>query len=119
MPLNYVTPAPRLRNLLAATVIAAAAMMFCSSPASADPPPPGCVRDPIFGLNPQIRKICDGPINPDGSWQRARQFTHPEFVHSTCGNYAYHTHAGFFCPDWAPKDTVPAWQGPIDMYTVT
>jgi hypothetical protein len=27
--------------------------------------------------------------------------------------------SGFFCPDWAPKDTIPANEGPIDTYTVT
>ena len=31
----------------------------------------------MFGLRPAQRSICDGPINPDGCWQRARNFAAP------------------------------------------
>lgn len=91
----------------------------CAAPASADDPPPGCERVPIFGLSPQVRKICDEPVQPDGSWVRARQFSHPEFVHSTCGDYGYMTRTGYVCPWWAPRDAVPAHEGPIETYVVT
>lgn len=109
----------RCAALAASGVVVIGAMLGCAVPAGADPPPPGCVRDPIFGLNPQVRKICDGPIMADGSWQRARQFTHPEFVHSTCGADGYMTRTGYYCPPWATYDSVPAYEGPIDTYTVT
>lgn len=103
-------------RLLVALALAVALAGF-AAPASADAP--GCERVPIFGLNPQVRSICDGPIQSDGSWARARKFSHPVFVHSTCGDYAYHTSAGFFCPWWAPRDTVPAYEGPTETYIVT
>ena len=105
--------------LCAVAVVMLAVMPMMFGVAHADPPPPGCERVPIFGLNPQVRKICDSPIMPDGSWERARQFVHPEFVHSTCGDYGYMTRTGYVCPDWAPRDTIPAEEGPIETYTVT
>lgn len=101
------------------TAVIAAAMLFCVAPASADPPPPGCERVPILGLNPQIREVCDLPIQPDGSWTRWRWFSHPEFVHSTCGEWGYMTRTGYYCPSWAPLDTIPAEQGQVDQYVVT
>lgn len=104
---------------IAAIAAAVAVMLFGVAPARADDPPPGCERVPILGLDPQVRKICDEPIRPDGSWERVRQFTHPEFVHSTCGDYEYHTSSGFFCPPWAPLDSVPAYEGPVETYIVT
>lgn len=101
------------------TVSTVGALLLCAPVVAADPPPPGCERVPMFGLNPQIREICDGPIYEDGSWERWRWFWHPEFVHSTCGDYAYRTSSGYVCPDWAPKDTIPAEQSPVDRYIVT
>lgn len=111
------TSAPRLLAALAA----AATMLICAAPASADPPPPGCQRDPLYGLNPQIREVCDEPIQPDGSWTRWRQFSHPEFVHSTCGQYGHFLGSSgeYYCPPWAPKDTIPAEQSPVETYVVT
>lgn len=106
-------------RIAAGAAVVAAAMMFCVAPAGADPPPPGCQRDPIFGLNPQVREVCDLAIQPDGSWTRFRQFSHPEFVHSTCGDYGYMTRTGYVCPSWAPHDTIPAELGPVETYVVT
>jgi hypothetical protein len=94
-------------------------MALCAAPANADLPPPGCERVPIFGLNPQVREICDLPIEPDGSWTRWRWFSHPEFVHSTCGDYGQFISGSYYCPPWAPKDSIPAEQGPVDKYVVT
>lgn len=90
-----------------------------AAPAGADPPPPGCERVPIFGINPQVREICDEPIQPDGSWMRWRWFSHPEFVHSTCGDYGQFVGGSYYCPPWAPHDTIPAYEGPIETYVVT
>lgn len=102
-----------------AAAVAAATMLFCALPANADPPPPGCERVPILGLNPQIREICDLPMREDGSWERWRWFWHPTFVHSTCGGYGYMTRTGYECPDWAPRDTIPANQTAVEKYIVT
>lgn len=98
---------------------AAAAALLCAAPANADPPPPGCERVPILGLNPQIREICDTPIQEDGSWTRFRSFSHPTFVHSTCGNYGGFVGGSYYCPPWAPLDTIPADQSAVDQYIVT
>lgn len=38
-----------------------------------------CQRDPILGLNPSVRMLCDSPIEVDGgttAWVRYRTFTH-------------------------------------------
>lgn len=41
--------------------------------AHADPNPPiGCQTDPWGFLGSEYRVICDGPIFPDGSWNRIR-----------------------------------------------
>lgn len=100
---------------VAATVMA----VFGAPTASADPPIPGCERVPILGLNPYIREICDTPIQPNGSWIRFRSGSHPTYVHSTCDDYGYMTRTGYYCPPWAPLDTIPAGQSPVDQYTVT
>jgi hypothetical protein len=91
-----------------------------AAPASAAPPPPGCARIPILGLNPQIMKICDEPMNPDGSWVRGRQFTQPQFVGSTCDPaYQYRNSNGvLMCPPWA-VDRTQAAEGPVDTYVLT
>jgi hypothetical protein len=107
------------RKSVIGVVIAASTMLICPAPAAADPPPPGCERIPMLGLNPQIREICDLPIQADGSWERWRWFSHPEFVHSTCGEYGGFVGGQYYCPPWAPKDTVPATDGPVDKYIVT
>ncbi|MEI7780132.1 MAG: hypothetical protein WCJ42_11990 [Actinomycetes bacterium] len=107
------------KMLAAAAVVAAAVTMFCAAPADADPPPPGCERVPFFGLNPQWREICDLPIQPDGSWTRWRWFWHPEFVHSGCGQYGGFVDGMYYCPPWAPKDTIPAERTTVEEYVVT
>lgn len=96
--------------------VVAVCMIFFAPPASADPPPPGCERVPILGLNPQVREICDLPMEPDGSWTRWRWFWHPGFVHSSCGGVYYQ---GGNCPPWMDKDSVPAEQTPVDKYVLT
>jgi hypothetical protein len=92
-------------------------MTLCAAPAAADDPPPGCERVPIFGLNPQVRKICDDPIQPDGSWVRARQFSFPSVRETKCaGNY----YSISVCPpSLIYRVDVPKWEGPIDTYIVT
>lgn len=95
-----------------ATLLTVAAI--CAAPANADEP--GCERVPILGLNPQIREICDGPIQPDGWWARARRFSSPEFVHSSCDGVYYQ---GGNCPFWLNQDVTPAEDGQTETYIVT
>lgn len=100
-------------------VLAAAGMMIMlhAAPAKADTPRQGCERVPLFGLNPQVREICDTPIQPDGSWIRFRQFWHPQYVHSTCFGEFYQ--GG--CANWAKdsRDVNPEYRGPVEQYVVT
>jgi hypothetical protein len=104
------------KSLAVTAVVAVFVMMCCVAPASADPPPPGCERVPIFGLNPQIREICDLPMQPDGSWERWRWFSFPSVITSKCGGTYYQ---GGQCPPWLTRDVAPAWQGPVEKYIVT
>jgi hypothetical protein len=100
----------------AAGVAAAMAVtaMFCAPSAGAEES--GCERVPILGLNPQIREICDGPMQPGGWWARARQFSSPQFVRSSCDGVYYQ---GGQCPPWLERDVVPAQDGPVETYIVT
>lgn len=102
-----------MRGILCA-VAAALCMLFVAAPAGADEP--GCERVPIFGLNPQVREICDGPIQPGGWWARARKFSHPDFVSSSCGGVYYQ---GGQCPPGLSRDLTPAEEGQVETYIVT
>ncbi|MBV0920670.1 hypothetical protein KC238_25775 [Mycobacteroides chelonae] len=103
-----------MNKISAVAVAVFAALIFGATPAKADPPPPGCARVPLLGLNPQILEMCDSPILPDGSWERARRYWHPQYVHSSCGGVYYY--GG--CPQWA-HDVIPAERSGIETYTVT
>ena len=101
--------------MLAAGLFLAA--VLCAAPARADDPPPGCERVPIFGLNPQVRKICDEPIRPDGSWERVRQFSFPSVRETKCAADYYSISV---CPELLIyRVDVPAWEGPVEAYIVT
>jgi len=102
-------------KLPALVTVIAAALLFAPQ-ATAAPPPPGCERIPILGLNPQIRHICDAPIQADGSWQRFRSFSSPMLVRSSCDGVYY---GSGYCWPGQVYDSVPAWQSPVDSYIVT
>jgi hypothetical protein len=65
---------------------------------------PGCQDDLWITLQGTRRAICDGPMQSDGSWQRARVFYTPEhYVPQTTNCYGYHyiscnTSGGYFVP---------------------
>lgn len=101
-----------------ATITAAALLLLCTPPASADDTitVSGCESIPIFGLSPSVRKICDSPIEADGSWLRARMFWQPQFQHSSCGGVYY---PGGQCPPGASYDVIPEYTGPWEVYRVT
>ena len=101
--------------IAASTLVATATLQAPASHADV----PGCTRKLVLGLTPGVTQYCDTPIQADGSWIRFRSFSHQEFVRSTCGEYGVMTRTGYYCPPWAPKDTVPAYQSPVDQYVVT
>ena len=57
--------------------------------------PPNCVQQFwMIGLRKGQRTICDGPLNPDGSWLRGRSFNAPAFTadgYSVCYSAVYCT----------------------------
>lgn len=92
------------------------ALVFgAAAPASADDFS-GCESVPTLGLNPQIRKICDDPIRPDGSWTRYRQFISLDSTRSSCGGVYYQ---GGICPPELQRDFVPGSIGGVETYYLT
>ena len=75
---------------------------------------PGCVSQFwMVGLRATTRTICDGPIQADGSWRRAREFYAPAFVaagYSNCYGYGY-------CSFMPPREV--AEYSRQEVYTVT
>ncbi|QRY43203.1 hypothetical protein JVX93_21915 [Mycolicibacterium boenickei] len=79
-----------MRMVIAALAAGALPLMLCAAPASAGPGDPSemglseefhCQRDPMLGLNPSVRLLCDSPVEmtDDGTteaWVRYRTFTH-------------------------------------------
>lgn len=68
------TVLPASAKALAASAAVAAGLLI-APPAYADDFNgfSGCESVPIFGIDPYIRKICDDPLEADGSWVRYRQ----------------------------------------------
>lgn len=102
-----------------ATATALAAALCAAPAANADPADDydfsGCESAPILGLDPKIRKICDDPIRPDGSWARYRQFVRLPYQRSSVGGV--YCQGG--CPSWMPHDVTPGWVGSVETYIVT
>jgi hypothetical protein len=101
-----------MRFLIIITVVAAALLGGAAAPANADVVS-GCESGPVFGLNPGIRKICDGEIRPDGIWVRWRQFVTLDSTKSSCGGRYYQ---GGQCPPWMEYDFVPGGFGVPERY---
>ena len=84
--------------------------------ARGDTLPGNCVQQPwlyggLFGRW-TTRTICDGPIRPDGSWERAREFYSPEhYVPMSCswGTYSGSCSGGYWLNEYDN----------IDRYQVT
>lgn len=60
---------------------------------------PGCESVPWGFLGTQTRSICDGPIQPDGSWVRFRMVwipAHQVPVSTSCGTYSCTTSGGYW-----------------------
>ncbi|MCV7226099.1 hypothetical protein H7J73_08645 [Mycolicibacterium komossense] len=92
---------PRRARTIARTLIVVGTVILVmalgvlwATEAKADPPGMKCVDQ--FWLIPfqsNRRTICDGPIQPDGSWNRIREFYSPAYrvpVRTSCyGTYSF------------------------------
>lgn len=80
-----------MRKITAALAAALGLAMLAPTPV-AEAIPPNCVEQLWWrgeAMRFVQRKICDGPILPDGSWQRLRRFSGPAFyVPLTCSIYS-------------------------------
>src|SRR5947209_5417895 len=88
-------------TITAATVALAALIPWLSvtlaAPASAIPP--NCQAVPWGFLGSQVRAICDGPIQPDGSWMRHRVQgvpAHYEYPSSSCSGGSYYSNCTYY-----------------------
>ncbi|AJD82297.1 hypothetical protein PBI_KESHU_77 [Mycobacterium phage Keshu] len=92
----------RRAAMLASFGAVAAAAVLHAPQAHADEYEPGCKVDLWGFLASSRRAICDGPIRPDGSWERAREFFVPAHrvpLRTTCsGTYSVTctTSGGYF-----------------------
>jgi hypothetical protein len=93
-----------IRNLLASGVVALAVAGLIAAPNVLIAPPPahaspGCETIPWGFLGSQKRTLCDGPMLPDGSWERGRVVWVPAHqVPFTCtyGRYSSTCSGGYF-----------------------
>lgn len=110
-----------VKTLIAAIALAVGVLgLVPAVPAQAVPVPEGCERVPIFGLDPKIRKICDGDMRPDGSWMRYRQYTAPRYVGTPCvAGFPADSQLGNGCPLGTHHTFSPAWESPIEEYLLT
>jgi hypothetical protein len=79
-------------------------LRYLSEPVTLDPVPPNCESHPwgFFGLT-KVRIICDGPIQPDGSWIRRRVIgvpAHYENQSSSCSAGEYYSNCTFYPGGW-------------------
>jgi hypothetical protein len=74
--------------------------------ADAEPVPPNCIQQPWWrgeAFRVVTRTICDGPLNADGSWLRARNFYGaPYYVPVSCyyGSYGGSCSGGYWRPEF-------------------
>ncbi|MFY2861147.1 CDGP domain-containing protein [Mycobacterium sp. THU-M104] len=68
---------------------------------------PNCVEQFwMLVLRASTRRICDGPIRPDGSWHRCRLFYAPDYVipaHVYCSGGRYSTYCIYYPPQYVPE----------------
>lgn len=79
----------------------------------------GCESVPIFGIDPYIRKICDEPIQPDGTWDRYQQRV------ESIGKWVMNCNSATYialhdCPAGLLERTwYPTVYSDVDVYTLT
>lgn len=77
----------------------------------------GCESIPWGFLGTQTRSICDGPIQPDGSWVRFRMVwipAHQVPVRTSCGTYSCSTSGGY----WQDEQVFEKVKYPVTPVTV-
>jgi len=67
----------------------------------------------MMGLRAAERTVCDGPLNPDGSWIRTRSFAAPAF---TADGYSV-CYSPVYCTFTMPREVAAIDQ--IETYRVT
>jgi hypothetical protein len=91
----------RTTTTIAGLALALAAGLIAPASARANTEP-GCVEQFwMLGLRATTRIICDGPINADGGWMRARAFYAPAYVtngYSNCYGGAYYSSCSYTPP---------------------
>src|SRR6185312_6300914 len=91
-----------IRGLMLSAAAAITASTLIGAPI-ASAAPPGCELHPWGFLGTQTRQICDGPIQPDGSWMRRRVIGVPaHYVNasSTCSHSTYTSHCTYYPGGW-------------------
>jgi hypothetical protein len=92
----------RLKKLVMAATAAATLAGGLAAPANANPAGMGCESTHWGFLGFQLRTICDGPRQPDGSWMRYRVVwvpAHYVAASSYCGTYSCSYSAGGYVDD--------------------
>jgi hypothetical protein len=106
----------RLATMAVGALMAAAIGGF-ASPAHADSVPPNCQEVPWGFLGSKERAICDGPIQPNGSWMRHRVIgvpAHYQNPSSSCSGDSYSSNCTFY-----PGGYVPEIDSDNETYPVT
>jgi hypothetical protein len=78
---------------------------------------PGCENIPWGFLGTQTRSICDGPLQPDGSWVRFRMIwvpAHEVPISTSCGTYSCTTRGGY----WQDEQVFEKVKYPVTPQTV-
>jgi hypothetical protein len=85
-------------KVLIAAAVTAAVTLVTPAPMAQAAPSLGCESVHWGFLGSQLRTICDGPTQPDGSWQRARivwvPAHHVPFT-TSCGTYSCSSSGGY------------------------
>ena len=109
-----VTPPMKLKNLTATAALAAALLGACITAPAASANTDNCTEQFwMMGLRAAERTICDGPLNPDGSWMRTRSFAAPAF---TADGYSV-CYSAVYCTFTMPREVAAIDQ--IETYRVT
>jgi hypothetical protein len=91
-----------MKKLIGGGLAALAIAGGIAAPAQASPPGLGCESIHWGFLGSQLRTICDGPRQADGSWTRARMVWRPaHYVSSSsyCGTYSCSYTQGYYVDD--------------------
>ena len=107
-------PTMKLKNLTATAALAAALLGVCVTAPAASANTDNCTEQFwMMGLRSAERTICDGPLNPDGSWMRTRSFDAPAF---TADGYSV-CYSAVYCTFTMPREVAAIDQ--IETYRVT